>query len=250
MRKLLLSALILFCFYNLRAQFSTNQLQFRVGYNIHNTGSTAVNKLVTAFNKERYPYTISKNLPSLNWPTGIVVGGNYVFREDMVFYGVFKTRRQFMEAPYAGRTEYRKYLFRAYTTEFGLMMPLRDDDWFSHYAGGGVLLGVMGAYTKWEDGSGYRGSKNMVNIDNSGIFGLSLCYEAQFRLHRNLRIYVRPVAQFALKSPMRKLTNFFDPQFDANGAVIYGEGEASKYDKAGMNGIGIEGGLLFLLPEL
>ncbi len=250
MRKLLFTSVIILCFCNVRAQFSTNQLQFRIGYNIHNTTSSAVNHMVGAFNKTRYPYIVSKNLPSVNWPTGIVFGANYVFREDMIFYGVFKTRRQFLETPYTNRPESRKYLFRAHTVELGMMMPLRDDDWFSHYAGGGLLLGVMGAYTAWETEKGYRGSRNMIGIDNSSIVGLSLCYEAQFRLHRNLRLFVRPVAQFAMRSPIRKLTNFMDPLVDADGVVTYGEGEADKYDKAGMNGLGIEGGMLFLLPEL
>lgn len=129
------------------------------------------------------------------------------------------------------------------------MVPLRDDDFFSHYVGGGLLLGVMGAHTAWAK-PGYQGASKMVSIDNSSIIGLSLCYEAQLRLHRYLRIFVRPVAQFSLKSPVRKLSNFFDPQVDASGKVTYGEGEPEKYDKVSFNGIGIEGGLLFLLPEL
>ncbi len=250
MRKLLLPAIILLCICNVRAQFSTNQLQFRIGYNVHNTSSTAVNHLIESFNNNRYPTTISKNLASVNWPTGLVIGGNYVFREDIIFYGVFKNRRQFVEVPYVGTDRYRQYFFRAITLELGLMMPLRDDDFFSHYVGGGLLLGSMGAYTAWTKEQGYHGARNMVSIDNSSIVGLSLCYEAQLRLHRYLRIFVRPVAQFSLRSPIRKLTNFFDPQVDAAGKVTYGEGEPEKYDRAGMNGVGIEGGLLFLLPEL
>lgn len=250
MRKLLLSALALLAFCNLRAQFSTSQLQIRIGYNLHNTGATSINHLVESFNNARYPHKISENLPSVNWLTGIVVGGNYAFREDLVFYGVFKNRRQYIEAPYTNRPDYRKYLFRARTVELGVAVPLRDDDWFSHYVGGGLLIGVLEGYTAYERKSGYQGSRNMINMDNSGILGLSLCYEAQFRLHRNLRIFLRPVAQFALPSPMRKLTNFLDPHVNSGtGEVTYGEGEADKYDKASFNGVGIEGGLLFLLPE-
>lgn len=131
-----------------------------------------------------------------------------------------------------------------------MVMPLRDDDFFSHYAGGGILLGVMGAHTAWTSEEGYKGSRKMFNIDNSGILGLSFCYEAQFRLHRNLRLFLRPVAQFVLNSPMRRLSEFFDPKIDADGALIsYGLGEGEKYNKASFNGLGIEGGLLFLLPE-
>ncbi len=250
MRKFLLPILFFFCVCNLRAQFSTSQLQFRFGYNVHNTGSRSVNHLITKFNNNRFPHVIYKNLGSINWPMGFEFGANYLFREDMIFYTVFKTRRQFIEAPYADFPKFRQYLFRARTLEVGMVMPLREDDFFSHYAGGGILFGVMGAYTAWTTESGYNGARKMFNIDNSGIFGLSLCYEAQFRLHRNLRLFLRPVAQFSFNSPMRRLSEFFDPKIDANGDLeSYGVGEGEKYNKASFNGLGIEGGLLFLLPE-
>lgn len=250
MRTLLLPVLALLFCGTLHAQFSTEQLSIRLGYNVHNTGAKALNTLIDDFNNSRYPHIVSRNMASVNWTTGVVFGGNYAFREDMIFYGIFKTRRQYLEAPYTYRPDYRKYLFRAYTLEAGLMVPLRDDDFFSHYVGGGLLLGVMQGYTAWERGSGYEGSRNMVNIDNSGIFGLSLAYEAQLRIVRNLRLFARPVAQFSLRTPMRKLTNFFDPQVDPAGNVTYGEGLEDKYDRASFNGIGIEGGLLILLPEI
>lgn len=250
MRKLLLPAFLIFCVCNLHAQFSTNQLQFRFGYNVHTTGAKSVNHLIRAFNNERYPHVISKNLGSVNFPMGFTFGANYAFREDMIFYGVFKTRRQFIEAPYADFPKYRQYLFRARTLEVGMVLPLQDEDFFSHYAGGGLLLGVMDARTAWTSESGFPGAGKMFSIDNSGIFGISFCYEAQFRLHRNLRVYLRPVAQFAFNSPIRRLSEFFDPVIDASGELdYYGVGEGEKYDKASFNGLGIEGGLLFLLPE-
>ena len=188
-------------------------------------------------------------MASINFPHGFLFGANYKFNEDILFYTVLKSRRQFIQAEYIQVPKFRKYLFRSHTLEAGMTIPLRDDDFFNHYVGGGILLGVMGAYTAFEAGGGYHGSRKMTNIDNSGIIGISLAYEAQLRLHRNIRLFIRPVAQFALGSPIRKLSNFFDPQVDANGEVVYGEGEAEKYDKANFNGIGIEGGLLVLLPE-
>lgn len=250
MRKLLLPVLLLFCVCNLHAQFSTAQLQFRFGYNVHSTSSKSLNHLIEEFNNNRYPHIISKNLGSVNWPMGFEFGVNYAFREDMIFYTVLKNRRQFIEAPYSDFPMYRQYLFRSRTMEVGLVVPLRDDDFFSHYVGGGLLLGIMEAHTAWASESGYQGSRKMFNIDNSGIFGVSFCYEAQFRLHRNLRLFLRPVAQFAFNSPIRRLSEFFDPRIDPNGDLAnYGPGEGDKYDKASFNGLGIEGGLLFLLPE-
>jgi hypothetical protein len=249
MQKLLLPALILLTVCNLHAQFSTDKLQIRMGYNLHNTGATAVNHLIEAFNSTRYPVEISENLPSINWPTGIVFGANYLFREDMIFYATFKNRRQFIEAPYVQHDSVRQYLFRTRTLELGMMVPLRDDDFFSHFVGGGLMFGVMGGHTAWTKNRGYHGARDMVSIDNTSLIGLSLCYEAQLRLHRNVRIFLRPVAQFATRSPMRRLTDFFDPQVQPNGSVTYGQGEPDKYDRAGFNGIGIEGGLLVLLPE-
>lgn len=249
MRKLLLPAIFLLVVCNLHAQFSTAQLQVRFGYNVHSTGSKSVNHLIETFNNERYGHIISDNLPSVNWPTGFLFGANYAFREDLIFYAILKNRRQFIEAPYLHFDSTRQYLFRARTLEVGMVVPLREDDLFSHYVGGGIMVGVMEAHTAWSAQEGYQGSRNMVSIDNSGSLGLSLVYEAQLRLHRNLRIFLRPALQFALNSHMRRLTDFFDPQVAQDGTVSYGQGEPDKYDKASFNGIGIEGGLLFLLPE-
>jgi hypothetical protein len=249
MRNFLLLAILCGLFScNLRAQFSTSQLHVRFGYNVHNTFTRSVNHLIEEFNRERYPHIVSKSLPSLNWPMGFLFGVDYAFREDMIFYGIIKSRRQFISVPYVNYPNHRQYLFRAHTLEAGLMVPLREDNLFSHYVGGGLMLGVMGAYTAWLPSGDFPGSRNMINIDNSGIFGLSVAYEAQLRLIDNLRIFVRPVAQFAFNSPLRRLSDFFDPRVSAAG-VVYGPGEDEKYDKASFHGMGIEGGLLFLLPE-
>lgn len=249
LRNLIFTALILLTSYNLRAQFSTDKLELRIGYNVQNTSAKQVNHLIDVFNNTRYPHETANNLASINFPLGFLFGANYEFNEDIILYTVLKSRKQFIQAEYIQIPKFRKYLFRSHTLEAGITVPLRDDDFFNHYVGGGVLLGVMEAYTSFETRPDYHGSRKMTNIDNSGIIGISLAYEAQFRLHRNVRIFIRPVAQFALGSPIRKLSNFFDPQISATGEVTYGEGEAEKYDKANFNGIGIEGGLLVLLPE-
>jgi hypothetical protein len=249
MRILLLPIFLVLLVCNLHAQFSTSQLQLRFGYNVQNTGTRSVNHLIEEFNNARYPHIIAENLSSVKWPRGFLFGANYVFREDMIFYGTVKSRRQFISARYADSPYYRQYLFRAYTLEVGLVVPLRDDDFFNHYVGGGLMLGVMGAHTDWKLTGKYLGSREMISIDHSGIFGLSVSYEAQFRLHDNLRIFLRPVAQFAFGSHIRRLSDFFDPQVDTAGNVTYGAGEDEKYDKASFNGLGIEGGLLILLPE-
>lgn len=247
--KIFILSFILLFHCKLHAQFSTDKLEIRIGYNIHNTGAKQINHLIEVFNNSRYQSETSEILPSINWPTGFLFGANYKFREDMLFYTVLKSRRQFTEAAYLNFPKFRQYAFRAHSLEAGMTIPLRDDEFFNHYVSGGLLLGVMEAYTAFTEKSGYSGSRKMTSIDNSGIIGISLAYEAQFRLHRNVRLFVRPVAQFAFGSPIRKLSNFFDPNVDPNGVLTYGEGEPEKYDKANFNGVGIEGGLLVLLPE-
>lgn len=249
MRIALITALFVAITCNLHAQFSTDKLHIRFGYNVHNTLARSVNHLVDDFNNDRYPTVIRENLNSVNFPMGFFFGAEYVFRDDMIFYATFKNRRQFLSTGYTQVPNYRQYLFRARTLDAGMVLPLRQDKFFSHYVGGGLLLGVMEAHTAWATDDRYHGSRNMVGIDNSGIFGLSFVYEAQFQLHRNLRLFLRPVAQFSTSSPLRRLCEFFDPLLDSDGKVTYGPGEGEKYNKANFSGIGIEGGLLFLLPE-
>ncbi|MFN8396930.1 MAG: hypothetical protein U0176_20055 [Bacteroidia bacterium] len=249
MRIALITAFLVALTCNLHAQFSTDKLHIRFGYNVHNTLARSVNHLVDDFNNDRYPTEVSENLNSVNFPMGFLFGADYAFRDDMIFYATFKNRRQFLSASYTHFPKYRQYLFRARTLDVGMVLPLREDDFFSHYVGGGLLLGVMEAHTAWTTEEKYQGSRKMISIDNSGIFGLSFVYEAQFRLHRNLRLFLRPVAQFSTSSPMRRLCEFFDPQVDSDGKVTYGPGEGEKYNKANFSGVGIEGGLLFLLPE-
>lgn len=248
MRTILLLTLLATLSQPLAAQFSTDKLELSFGYNAHNTYAKRYNHLINAYNDAHYPLLTRKNLGNLHWLTGITAGANYHITEDIRLQGVFKTRRQFMETSYVGRAEYRQYMFRQHTLELGASMLLSDEEWFSHYAGAGVVFGVLGTFSDWTTEQGYRGSKKMIDIDHTAVVGLSLSYEAHLRLHKHLRLFLRPVAQFSLNSHSRKLTDFFDPIVTEDG-VYYGEGEADKYDSGNLNGIGIEGGILILLPE-
>ena len=231
------------------AQFDTGKLQLRFGYNLHNAHAKHFNHLITTFNNERYPHIISENLSSVNFQRGYVFGGTYAFNENIYFHAIFKSRRQLISAQYNDPAFYRKYLFRASTLEAGVTIPVSDEGRFQHLVGGGLVLGVQSAYTSWTPESGNQSGRNMLNIAHSEIIGLSISYEAQILLHDNLRIFIRPVAQYAIPSNLRNLNQFFNPQVQ-EGEITYPEGEGSAYDKGSLNGIGIEGGLLIVLPSL
>lgn len=247
MGKLLTIAVLLLSFSFGRAQFSTNKVQVRLGYNLSNVHAKRFNHLINEFNNSRYPHVVAENLPNLNWMQGVVVGANYDWTDDFQFHAVLKSRRQFLEAPYANSEMWRSYLFRMHSLEVGASMKLREEGRFSHSIGGGLVLGVMGVFTNWTEEEGYRGSKEMINIDHTASVGLSLHYEARFRLHDNFHIFLRPVAQYALDSHVRRLTDFFDPQVDED-KVTYGTGAAVKYDSGTLNGLGLEGGVIVVLP--
>jgi hypothetical protein len=249
MGKLLTIVVLLLSFSIGQAQFSTNNVQVRLGYNLSNVHAKRFNHLVSEFNNSRYPHIVAENLPNLNWMHGVVVGANYDWTDDFQLHAVLKSRRQFLETAYANSDMRRSYLFRMHSLEVGASMNLREEGRFSHFVGAGVVLGVMGVFTNWTDVEGYEGSKNMINIDHTASVGLSLHYEARFRLHDNIQIFIRPVAQYALDSHVRRLTDFFDPKVD-EGKVTYGTGAAVKYDSGTLNGLGVEGGLIFVLPEL
>ena len=230
------------------AQFSTDKLQLRLGYNAHNAHAKHFNHLVTTFNNDRYPHIISENLPSVNFQHGVVAGASYAFSEDLHFHAVFKSRRQYIETGYTNLDMYRGYLFRNHTLELGAAIPIGNEGRVRHFVGGGVLIGIMGVFTDWDSESGYEGSREMLNIDHTESIGLSIHYEAQIVLHDNFHIFIRPVAQYGINSNVRNLNQFFNPVVTENG-VLYPEGEGEKYDRGNLNGIGIEGGLLILLPE-
>ena len=248
MRKLLISVLFILVYSTSWGQFTVDKLRLRIGYNLHNTNAKRFNHLIDQFNNQRYPQEISDNLGGLNWMFGMVGGADYVFSESIILHAVLKSRRQFIETPYANIAMFRSYLFRQHTLELSASMILLEEKWFNHSVGAGFTFGVLGVFTNWAEQNGYPGARNMVNIDHTASVGLSLNYEAQLKLHDNLRLFIRPVAQFALESHVRRLSDFFEPQI-IQGNVTYGEGLDEKYDNGTLNGLGIEGGLLILLPQ-
>jgi hypothetical protein len=248
MRNQILLFLLLGAFQTSLAQFSSDKLEVSLGYNLHNVYAKRFNTLIDDFNNQRYPVEIRESLGNLNWLRGTAFGVNYRITDDFRLQGVLKTRRQFMEAQYTGRPEYRQYFFRQHTVELGASMLLSEEKLFSHYAGAGLMFGVLSAYTAWTPEEGFNGTKGMIDIDHSGVVGLSLSYEAHLRLHDNIRLFVRPVAQFSLNSNVRKLIDFFAPVVDGN-TVSYAEGLAPKNDASNLNGLGVEGGILILLPK-
>ncbi|MEM7036173.1 MAG: hypothetical protein AAF570_04265 [Bacteroidota bacterium] len=247
MRKIWLSSILLLSVASVFGQFSTDKIHIRFGYNLHNVHAKRFNTLIDEFNNSRYPHVTAENLGNVNWMHGFVGGVNYAFREDMELVAVLKSRRQYNEAPYADYDFIRSYLFRQHTLEVGVNMVLKDERMFSHHVGAGVMLGVLGVFTGWDESPGYEGSREMLNIDHTGVIGISLSYEARMKLHKHLRVFFRPVAQYALNSHVRKLTDFFDPQF-VDGELSYAPGLDPKYENGSLSGLGIEGGLLFLLP--
>ena len=231
------------------AQISVDKLQVRVGYSVNNARAKNFNHLVTAFNRDRFPLTIQENLPSLNFLYGMVVGLEYALNENLHIYAQVKNQRDFLEARYTDSDFYRSYLFRATTFEAGAKIPLGNEGRIRHFAGGGFNLGVMGVYTDRDTTQGYDGGKNMLNIDRSEIIGVHGFYEAQFVIIPNIRLYLRPTMSFALNTNVSRLNQFFNPQVGEN-EITFPVGEGEEYDRGNLNGIGIEGGLIILLPEL
>ncbi|MEM0998036.1 MAG: hypothetical protein AAGN35_13185 [Bacteroidota bacterium] len=249
MGKLFTVVILLLSFSFSKAQFSTNKIEVRLGYNLHNVHAKRFNYLVNSFNDERYPHIVSQNLPNLNWMHGLALGVEYAWRDDLQFHAVLKSRRQYIEAPYVDPAWYRSYLFRQHTLELGGSWVMKEEGRFSHRIGGGLLLGVLGVFTDWSENSGYEGSRDMATIDHNLTLGLSLHYEARYHLHENVHFFLRPVAQYSLNSQVRRLTDFFAPQV-VEGEIVYGTGAAVKYDIGSLSGLGLEGGIVFVLPEL
>jgi|GEM_PF-2346220 hypothetical protein len=230
------------------AQFSTDKVQVSFGYGIHNAAARRFNHLITTFNNNRYPLVIATNLNNINWLTGFEGGGHYLFTEDIRFHAQFGSRRQFLQSLYADSLMYRQYLFRIHTVDLGADYKIGQEGPFTHWVGGGLVVGVMGVFTNFTSQEGYAGSRTMIDIDHTAVIGLSVSYEAQLKLHQYVHLYVRPTAQYAIPGNVRKLTDFFDPQVSQQG-VSYGEGEPEKYDTGSLNGIGVSGGIILQLPE-
>lgn len=249
MRKISTLAMIFFCSWTSAfAQFSSDQLEFRLGYNLHNARAKNFNHLITVFNNDRFPAEITENLGSVNFLHGMLLGGSYAFSEDLSLYAQLKSDRQYLETRYVDEGMYRSFLFRQHSLEIGLSMPLSEEGRFQHRAGGGIVLGVLAAYTDWSAEEGYQGARKMLNIDRSELLGLNVNYEARFVLHDNIHIFLRPNLQLSLNSQLRKLSNFFNPVVQEDG-ILYLDGEGEKYNKGNLNGVGIEGGLIILLPQ-
>lgn len=249
MRKYLMILSIMLGWTGAKAQISVDKLQVRVGYTVNNARAKNFNHLVTSFNRDRYPLTIEERLPSVNFLYGLAIGATYAFNENLYVYAQVKNQRDFLEAKYADSDFYRSYLFRATTLEAGVTIPIGNEGRIRHFAGGGLSLGLLGVYTDWDTTQGYPGGRNMLNIDKSEILGVHGFYEAQIVLLPNVRLYVRPTIQFALNTQVRKLNQFLNPQIEDT-EVTFPVGEGESYDKGNLNGMGIEGGLIILLPEL
>ena len=227
MRRCLILIAIVWVGKEASAQFSTDQLQLRLGYNLHNAHARHFNHLIDEFNAHRYPLIIENNLPSINFQHGFVFGGTYEFNPDLFFHAVFKNRHQFIETQYLDPEMYRSYLFRANTLEVGATLPVGKEGRIEHLIGGGVVLGLLGVYTHWSEESGYNGTREMLNIDQSEIIGLSLNYEAQISLNEFLRVSIRPVAQYAIHTHVRALNQFLNPQLE-DGTLSYPVGAGAE----------------------
>ena len=231
------------------AQISVDKFQIRVGYSVNNARAKNFNHLVTAFNRDRYPLTIQENLPNVNFLYGFVAGVEYELNENVHLYAQVKNQRDFLEAQYTDSDFYRSYLFRSTALEAGAKVPLGKEGRIRHFAGGGLSLGVMSVYTHWDTTQGYDGSKEMLNIDRSEILGVHGFYEAQIVLLPSVRLFVRPSMQYALNTNISRLNQFLNPQVGED-EITFPVGEGSEYDRGNLNGLGIEGGLIILLPEL
>lgn len=249
MRIYLTTLIIVLAWTGASAQFSVDKLQVRFGYGIHNARAKNFNDLVTAFNRDRFPLIVSENLPSVNFQHGWTVGGVYTFSEDLFLYGQLRNHKEFLETQYVDSEFFRSYLFRTTTLDAGLMVPIGNEGRIRHLVGGGLSLGVMGIFTDWDTLAGNQGSKDMLAINRSEIIGLNGFYEAQIVLTDHIRFYIKPQIRFALSTRIPKLNQFFNPLVDGEN-VTFPEGEGASFDKGNLNGMGIEGGLIILLPEM
>ena len=230
-------------------QFDVEHLQVRLGYNLHNSYARHFNHLIDVFNNDRYPLEIQENISPINFLHGISFGGRYEITDGIFVEGVFKNRHQFLQAQYVDPAMYRKFLFRSNTLELGIGYEITHENWFRDYAGAGILIGGLSVFTDWDAKEGNPGSGNMFNIDQSAAIGISFNYEAQFTLTNFLKIYIRPVLQFSLKSHIRNLNDFMNPVIDESGKVSYVAKESDKYNSGTLNGVGIESGLILSLPK-
>lgn len=251
MRRFWLIIILFASFNGLRGQISTDQFEFRFGYNLHNSYATRFNHLIETFNNDRYPFVISENLNSVNFLRGFNFGVNYKFRDDMSLHAVFKNQHQFLNTAYVGYNNLQlQYLFRQNTMELGITFSVGDMEhkFIRQNVSGGLVLGYMSVYSDWSQESKYKGTGEMQNISHSAVLGLAGSYEVQFSLSKEIKLYLRPVAMFNLPSFIRNLNAFMNPQV-VDGNVSYTATEPEKYNSGSLSGLGIEGGLLISLPD-
>ena len=248
--------LIIGCFFMVlgfqaSAQFAPEQLQIQFGYHLHNTGANRFNHLINAYNNERYPARIRENLPSLNFLHGFAFGAAYELNDDLLPYIVLKNKHQLLESYSLETASYRYYRFREHTAELGLNMNLPGavDKKFRQSAGGGVLFGVLSVHTGTKAETGAGAIQDPVRIDQAGLMGLTLNYRAEYHLTNFLALYARPVLQVSLPTEVRNLNAFLNPVVEDQ-VVKYRAAEDPKYNRGSLNGVGIEGGLILLVPEI
>lgn len=230
-------------------QFSFDRLSIRGGYSLHNPHAKRFNKLIDDFNNKRYLIETASNMGSLNFMHGMVLGADYQFTDELFIHAIFKHKGQAIKAQYIDPAWYRHFLFRSNTLELGATYVFHQKGRFSQAAGGGVLLGGLGVKTAWTDAENQPKSKNMLGVSSGFVLGLSVNYEARYKLWDYVSLFVRPVLQYSLNSHISHLNDFFNPTVTESG-IEYESDLPDKLNNGALNGLGIEGGLLISLPEI
>ena len=232
-------------------RFAPERLQVRFGYHLHNTGANRFNYLINAYNNERYPLRISENLPSLNFLHGFSLGGGYELNDRFLPFIVLKNKHQTRETYELEAEGYRFYTFREHTMELGLhgVLSGQKNQRFRQYAGAALLLGALTVHTGNKDTPGQRDAPKGTRVDQAAVVGLTLDYEAQLILTDFLALYLRPVLQVSIPTEVRNLNAFMNPVYE-NEQIVYRPVEPEKYNRGTLNGVGLEGGLILLVPEI
>lgn len=246
MKKLVFGLIFSGIVLSLSAQAGT--IGFRFGYNLHNCRAGRFNTLINDFNLRNYPARTTQNLRNVNFMQGFTFGIDYGWNESLSAQIVLKNKHQMMSTRHIESGDDIYFKFRQNTAELGVSALLGDYGWFRQYAGGGLLLGYTSVFTEQNVFKETPRNRHLTNIDHTGVFGISLSYETRFVPHELVQIYLRPVIQFALNAKVRRLDDFFNPEYDASdGSWSYGSGLGDKYNQGNLNGIGVEAGLVFVL---
>jgi hypothetical protein len=250
MRKFLfLSILLIFAAVSSYAQFDMDRVKLWAGYNLHNSSANRFNKLIDEFNRDHAGIDVTEPMPSLNFSHGFVAGVGYEIQDGFTLHAIVRNRRQFLQTQFTSpQPLYYQFLFRQTTVDLGLTMSIGKEKGFAQYVGGGLLFGDMGVNYAWANEPGYQGLRKMDNIDHAGVVGLSLSYEARFKLHEYGFLFVKPTGTLALPAEVRRLNAFFGPHWE-EGEVRYNAVSIDKYNKGSLNGVGIEAGIVIDLPS-